>query len=499
MKVVKLMAFLVIAMGFSCQNSTERFGKAYDDASTLSVKPPPTASNPVFNAYAQGYLNLWNSSTVWSYSETLRQVRFLENNRGRFESVEQSTGVPWFVVGIISLLESGGNFRTHLHNGDSLNGRTYRVPAGRPKFGSPPFTWEESAIDALIYEGLDRWNPSQWYRPEVIAYALEAYNGFGYRSKGINSPYLWSKTNHYVRGKYTYDGYYDPYAVSQQVGGMAILKVGILEGVWSLDGSEDISIAGDFCSLTGNARLYKENRGDSPYYIGREGGRFQVLKTTGNQNWYQIQLSPSYNQSKSKVKNFFGSERRAWVRSQDISCDEYVTHQYCPVVSMGGELIKIRDKASPSGNVLLNLEQNARVAVLDHKQHWAKVTFVLNGTTYGKSSDVWIYKGQLDCGGNDVFASSHVSCESSKGSASATFVRSEPNPSAPIIASLEDGELLHAFARKDNYIAVNDSNKSYGVNKAKAAYIYIGQLQCDTELEQSFEFGAHITQSHKAL
>ena len=54
--------------------------------------------------------------------------------------------------------------------------------------GSPPFTWEESAIDALNYEGFSDWNPSLWSDPTVIAFAMEVYNGLGYRDKGINSP-----------------------------------------------------------------------------------------------------------------------------------------------------------------------------------------------------------------------------------------------------------------------------------------------------------------------
>ena len=44
-------------------------------------------------------------------------------------------------------------FDQHLHNGDPLSGRTTHVPPGRPRPASPPFTWEQSAHDAIIRSG----------------------------------------------------------------------------------------------------------------------------------------------------------------------------------------------------------------------------------------------------------------------------------------------------------------------------------------------------------
>ena len=46
-------------------------------------------------------------------------------------------------------------FDAHFHNGDPLTDRTKRVPAGRPKEGDPPFTWEQSAEDAIRSTKLD--------------------------------------------------------------------------------------------------------------------------------------------------------------------------------------------------------------------------------------------------------------------------------------------------------------------------------------------------------
>jgi len=114
------------------------------------------------------------------------------------------------------------NFRTHLHNGDSLTDRTTHVPRGRPTLGYPPFTWEESAIDALSTD--QHWNTWGDWTITGMAYLLEKYNGFGYRSKNTPSPYLWAGTSIYTSGKYVADHVFDPNAVSEQIGGMAILK-----------------------------------------------------------------------------------------------------------------------------------------------------------------------------------------------------------------------------------------------------------------------------------
>src|SRR5436309_2013959 len=144
-------------------------------------------------------------------------------NRARYETVGKPLGVPWFVVGAIHALESGLDFTRHLHNGDPLTARTTHVPAGRPKTGKPPFTWEQSAIDALRGQGLAAWK--DWSVPGTL-FELEGYNGFGYRDHHPDcpSPYLWSFSNHYARGKYVADGRFSPTAVSQQCGAAVLLK-----------------------------------------------------------------------------------------------------------------------------------------------------------------------------------------------------------------------------------------------------------------------------------
>lgn len=148
------------------------------------------------------------------------------SDRGVYEITgDLAGGVPWFVVGVLHTMESSGSFRKHLHNGDPLTDRTVHVPRGRPAKGTPPFSWSDSAVDALRLEALDIWRD---WSLEGTLYRLELWNGFGYRRSHpeVLSPYLWGASNHYSAGKYVADGKFDSQAVSAQVGAAVLLKRG---------------------------------------------------------------------------------------------------------------------------------------------------------------------------------------------------------------------------------------------------------------------------------
>lgn len=148
-------------------------------------------------------------------------VTQIVKSRERYETVTSRTKVPWYVVGVIHSLECSGDFNCHLHNGDPLRRRTVNVPAGRPVTGKPPFSWEDSATDALTFDGFTSW--TDWSVGGTL-YKLEGYNGMGYRKRGVPTPYLWSGSQHYTRGKYVADGRFDPKAVSAQLGAAVVLK-----------------------------------------------------------------------------------------------------------------------------------------------------------------------------------------------------------------------------------------------------------------------------------
>ena len=169
------------------------------------------------------YLDLFASCEIRPQRrEEAERIRTrIVNSRPRYEEVERVTKVPWYVVAVIHSLEGSLKFTTHLHNGDPLTAKTVRVPKGRPA-GTPPFRWEDSAADALEFDHLT--DVKKWPL-SVILFKLEGFNGFGYRTKHpeVLTPYLWSFSNHYTKGKFTVDRKFDANAVSRQCGAAVLL------------------------------------------------------------------------------------------------------------------------------------------------------------------------------------------------------------------------------------------------------------------------------------
>lgn len=179
---------------------------------------------------AKEYEDLYATAIVKpEKQETMKwYVNNIQRNQARYEAVSAKTAVPWHVIAAIHAMESSMDFGTHLHNGDPLSAKTVHVPAGRPKTHDAPFTWEESAIDALGYDGAS--SIKVWSLERTLHF-LQAFNGFGYLTGAgrattppKRSPYLWSYTQHYQRGRYVKDGEFDVNSVSDQAGVVAIFK-----------------------------------------------------------------------------------------------------------------------------------------------------------------------------------------------------------------------------------------------------------------------------------
>ncbi len=171
------------------------------------------------------YINLFNTCAI-----DTNKIPFVEkiltkiiSNKSRYEKVGKKLNIPWYFIAAIHQMEASMNFRCHLHNGDPLTAKTKHVPAGRPLSGSPPYNWEDSAADALTMMKLDQWD--DWSVAGLL-YKTESYNGWGYRMKHphVYSPYLWSFSNHYQKGKYIADGTWSDSAVSQQCGAAVLLR-----------------------------------------------------------------------------------------------------------------------------------------------------------------------------------------------------------------------------------------------------------------------------------
>lgn len=208
------------------------------------AKHPPV---PTFEKLKDEYTRLFAEAKIVPHwrDEAEGAAQAIIDARPKLEPVALKTGVPWQVLGMLQMMEAGVyrtksgiwklNFGGHLHNGDPLTDRTKQVPKGRPPMGQPPFSWEESALDAVKYDGLDK---EDWTEcpTEKLLYRAESYNGWGYRQYHPNvlSPYLWSGTFHYKRGKYISDGGggWSDSAVSGQIGVAPVMKALEARGEW---------------------------------------------------------------------------------------------------------------------------------------------------------------------------------------------------------------------------------------------------------------------------
>ena len=169
------------------------------------------------------YLTLFNTCKLTDVTRKLDATNnictLILADQSIYKTVEQFTSVPWPLIAAIHFRESNQNFGKHLHNGDSLNYRTVHAPIGRPKTGNPPFTWVDSAIDAL--DGT--WRPKTWDTPGSLEF-LERYNGVGYQKHGVNTPYLWDYTDKYTSGLFIADGTFNPDKAEDRPGCVIILK-----------------------------------------------------------------------------------------------------------------------------------------------------------------------------------------------------------------------------------------------------------------------------------
>ncbi len=171
------------------------------------------------------YQQLWDTMHVIRDDKELsRLANKIIANSAKYIEVQHATGVPWQMIAVIHEREAGeqdiGRWQCVLHNGERIIGtgkRTRLVPAGRGPFSD----WVSAAIDALQLQGFHK--ITDWGVARVL-WALEPFNGYGYRNKGLRSPYLWASTNHQQLGKYVADGVFDAHVMDSQIGCAALLK-----------------------------------------------------------------------------------------------------------------------------------------------------------------------------------------------------------------------------------------------------------------------------------
>lgn len=144
-------------------------------------------------------------------------------NKARYDTVAKEADVPAALVAALHWRESSANFGTYLHQGDPLGKPPVHWPTDIPTFHK----WEDAAVHAL---GLKRSKAAElamtYVSKDIVKMATyaELYNGLGYHNKSLTSPYVYSGTNRYTKGKYVKDGVFDPDFVDAQLGVVALVE-----------------------------------------------------------------------------------------------------------------------------------------------------------------------------------------------------------------------------------------------------------------------------------
>ena len=140
-------------------------------------------------------------------------ARKLVLNKDRYQAIAKNVLTPWWAIAVIHEREASGDFSRNIAQGDPWNQVSTHVPKGRGPFSS----FEAAAKDALLNCDPRAGTWTDW-SPGGTFTILEKYNGLGYANRGLPSPYIWSGTDQYVKGKYVADDVFDPNAVDQQLG-----------------------------------------------------------------------------------------------------------------------------------------------------------------------------------------------------------------------------------------------------------------------------------------
>jgi len=160
----------------------------------------------------------WASATPTRNFVSVAKSLVAEAAKAQYTTVQNYTGVPWFVIAVLHERESDQCWTASLAQGDPWNVVSTHVPKGRGPFQS----WVAAAIDALINCSPYAANNKDWSVGGTLT-LLEQYNGLGYAARDIASPYVWSGTDQYASGKFIADHIFRADVIDVQMGCAGLL------------------------------------------------------------------------------------------------------------------------------------------------------------------------------------------------------------------------------------------------------------------------------------
>jgi hypothetical protein len=114
------------------------------------------------------------------------------------------------------------------------------------------------------------------WKIEHVLYWAERFNGFGYKFKGINSPYVWAGTNHYTSGMFVADHDFDEHAIDRRFGCAPIIEQLMLIDAENMPKKKKVELA--YYSLITKAPLEKGQK--ITFYIDtydKETGTYELI------------------------------------------------------------------------------------------------------------------------------------------------------------------------------------------------------------------------------
>jgi lysozyme family protein len=162
--------------------------------------------------------NRWQSATPTRNFVSVANSLVADAAKAQYVTVQNYTGVPWFVIAVIHEREAAQRWDASIAQGDPWNAVSTHTPTGRGPFQS----WMAAALDSLINCHPYAASNKDWSVGGTLT-LLEQYNGLGYAAKDLPSPYIWSGTDQYKSGKFVADHVFRADVIDVQLGCAGLL------------------------------------------------------------------------------------------------------------------------------------------------------------------------------------------------------------------------------------------------------------------------------------